>query len=95
MELVWLPRARNERRSQVSYIATKNPSAALDVGRRLRNAVEMLVEFPYGGRPGRLAHTRELFVNDTPLVIIYRVESNRGEIHILRILHAKQKWPPE
>jgi toxin ParE1/3/4 len=95
MELVWLPRARHERRSQISYIASENPFAALDVGLRLRNAIENLTEFPAAGRPGRLAGTRELFVHNTSLIAIYRIRNDLDEIHILRVLHAKQKWPPE
>jgi toxin ParE1/3/4 len=95
MELVWLPRARYERRSQIAYIALHDPQAALDVGGRFRNSIEILADFPRAGRPGRMIGTHELVITKTSLVAIYRIDDGRGEVHILRILHARQKWPPE
>lgn len=95
MDLVWLPGARQERRSQIACIASRHPAAALEVGLRLRAAVENLTLFPDAGRPGRIPGTRELVIADTPLVAIYRVDEKREDVQILRILHARQKYPPE
>jgi len=39
--------------------------------------------------------THELVIAKTPFIAIYRIDDDLGEVHILRILHAKQKWPPE
>lgn len=95
MELVWLPRARYERRSQIAYIALHDPQAALDMGGRRRTSIEILTDFPRAGRPGRMLGTHELVIAKTPFIAIYRIDNDRGEVHILRILHAKQKWPSE
>jgi toxin ParE1/3/4 len=53
------------------------------------------MRFPESGRIGRLRHTRELVVPQTPFIAIYRLSPSGNEIHILRLLHAAQKWPPE
>jgi toxin ParE1/3/4 len=95
MDLVWLLRARQERRSQISYIASRNPAAALDIGLMLYNAVERLTQFPDSGRPGRAPNTRELVIAHTQLIAVYRIDRKADEIQILRILHAKQKYPLE
>lgn len=95
MKLLWLAQARLERQSQLSYLADRNPQAAAEVGDRLMRAVRMLTRFPESGRMGRLRHTRELVVPQTPFIAIYRLSPSGDEIHILRLLHAAQKWPPE
>jgi toxin ParE1/3/4 len=95
MDLIWLPEARLERRSQLAYIASKDPMAAIAVGLRLRNAVEKLTVFPNADRPGRRAGTRELVVTGTSLIVIYAVNEGSGEVQILGIVHAKQKYPPQ
>ena len=77
------------------YIELKNPRAAIEQDLLVEVAVGKLAFFPEMGRIGRLRRTRELVVGGTPFIVVYRVESNLDEIHILRILHAKQKWPPE
>jgi len=58
---------------------------------RVFSAVEMLLDFPESGRPGRLVDTRELVVGKTPYILPYRL---RGDmIEILRVLHGRQRWP--
>lgn len=39
--------------------------------------------------------TRELVIANTPLIAIYRVDEQMEEVQILRILHARQKYPAE
>ena len=48
-------------------------------------------ENPGMGKAGRVPKTRELFVADTPYIVIYHVKGNRLEI--LRIFHGARKWP--
>ena len=95
MELVWFAKARRERGSQLAYIASHNVLAAIDAGLRLREAVERLTSFPHSGRPGRTPETRELIVPHTSFIVVYAVDAQADEIHVLRILHARQKNPPE
>jgi plasmid stabilization system protein ParE len=59
------------------------------------HAVSKLAMFAEAGRKGRLGRTRELVVPGTQLIAIYRIRSDLGEVHILRILHARQKYPAE
>ena len=95
MRLVWLPQARQNLDHQMRYIAERNPLAAVDQDAKVTDAVLRLADFPELGRKGRLSQTRELTISGTPFLAVYRIFDELGEIHILRILHAKQKWPPE
>ena len=95
MRLVWFDQAELDIVEHTRYIELRSPSVAIEQDLLVEVAVGKLAFFPEMGRTGRLRHTRELVVGGTPFIAIYRVEANRDEIHILRILHAKQKWPPE
>jgi toxin ParE1/3/4 len=95
MDLIWLPEARYERRSQLAYIASQDPMAAIAVGMRLRNAVERQTDFPNTGRLGQRAETRELVITGTSLIVVYAVNESTDEVQILGIVYAKQKYLPE
>jgi toxin ParE1/3/4 len=47
--------------------------------------------FPYRGGPGRRQGTRELVLSPRPYILIYRIAGEA--IHVVRILHAAQRWP--
>ncbi|OWJ61991.1 type II toxin-antitoxin system RelE/ParE family toxin [Inquilinus limosus] len=91
MKLEWLPMALMNRRSQLAYIAERNPWAAIDMGEIIETAVQRLTEHPHVGRPGRHKGTRELVVVGTPFVIAYRIEPEK--VVILRLVHGAQRWP--
>ena len=78
---------------QLSYIADRNPRAAVDLGAAIEAAVSRLADFPESARPGRVPGTRELVVPATPFVVVYRIEVTG--VVILRVLHGAQKWPPD
>ena len=48
------------------HILADNPEAALRVVDTIRQTVQMLIEYPYLGRSGRVADTRELVIPGTP-----------------------------
>jgi toxin ParE1/3/4 len=50
-----------------------------------------LIALPALGRPGRVADTRELIVHRNYL-LIYDVTGE--DVRILRVLHARRRWPP-
>ena len=89
--LVWLKRAIHDRDAQIDYIAQDNPLAAVSQGDRIDVQVDMLLQQPQMGRPGRKQGTRELVISRTPLIVVYRINGNR--IELLRLLHGSQKWP--
>jgi toxin ParE1/3/4 len=89
--LVWLKRAIQDRDAQLDYIAEDNPLAAVSQGDRIDEQVDVLLEQPQMGRPGRKQGTRELVISHTPFVVVYRIKGQR--IELLRLLHGAQKWP--
>lgn len=92
--LVWLQRAINDRDAQLDYIAQDNPLAAISQGDRIDEQVDVLIEHPQMGRPGRKKGTRELVISRTPFIVVYRVKGGqRQRIELLRVLHGSQKWP--
>ncbi len=94
--LVWLQRAINDRDAQLDYIAQDNPLAAISQGDRIEEQVDVLIEHPQMGRPGRKKGTRELVISRTPFIVVYRVKGKgkqKQRIELLRVLHGSQKWP--
>jgi toxin ParE1/3/4 len=91
MRLVWTVAALGDLAAARAYIAHDNPAAADNQIGRVLAAVPRLVRFPELGRPGRHAGTRELVVQRTPYIVAYRVHA--AAIEILRVLHARQRWP--
>jgi plasmid stabilization system protein ParE len=55
--------------------------------------VELLIETPEIGRPGRIEGTRELVIQRTPYIAAYRIDGET--VRILRVLHGAQEWPDE
>lgn len=92
MKIRWLSLALADLDEVGKYIAEDNPRQAVAVVLRIIDAVELLVDHPEIGRPGRVGGTRELVVADLPYIIPYR---KKGEwLEILRVFHQKRKWPP-
>jgi toxin ParE1/3/4 len=89
--LVWLERAIHDRDAQVDYIAQDNPLAAVSQGGRIEEQVDILLQQPQMGRPGRKQGTRELVISRTPFIVVYRINGKR--IELLRLLHGSQQWP--
>jgi toxin ParE1/3/4 len=70
------------------YIAADNPKAAVEVAQRIRDSVRKLSEFPYIGRPGDDAVTREWNVRRTPYLVVYRLREDA--IEIVRVWHMRR-----
>ncbi len=84
--------ARHDLELIYDYIAGDDLAAAVRVGQRIRGQVMALTDHPKIGRVGRVEGTRELVINRTPYVVVYRLTAERVEI--LRVLHGAQQWPP-
>ena len=91
MILVWLPSASMTRDAQLDYIAQESLTAAINQDAEIEKQVDMLLQYPEMGRPGRIKTTRELVIGRTPFIVAYRVKDDR--IEILRVLHGAQQWP--
>jgi len=94
VKLVWLARARANRTDAIAYLAGGNPRAALDQLDEIERQTDMLMDYPEMGRVGRKRGTRELVLNRTPFIIVYRLRPRAKRIEILRLLHGAQQLPP-
>ena len=86
----WRPLAEADLDTIVDYVARDNLKAAIELGDKIERRVTELGDQPRLYRAGRVKNTREMVV-DANYVVIYRIK--RGEIEIIRILHAAQQWP--
>jgi toxin ParE1/3/4 len=91
LKLSWLPKAIANRNAQIAYIAKDNPLAAITQGDRIAEQIEVLLQHPEMGRPGRKKGTRELVISRTPFVVVYRVKGML--IEVIRLLHSSQQYP--
>jgi plasmid stabilization system protein ParE len=74
------------------YIAETSPDSAHRIARLIVDGIASLHTFPNRGRPGRVNGTGEFVFAPPPFVAVYEV---RDEVHVLRILHGAQRWPPQ
>lgn len=87
----WLPLASTNRFKQLDHIAQDNPLAAISQDEQIERQVDMLMQHPRMGRPGRKKGTRELVISRTPFIVVYRVKGTR--IEVVRLLHSSQQYP--
>jgi toxin ParE1/3/4 len=93
VKLVWSAFALSDRDEIYNYIESESPRSAAAMDVRIRECVELLLEFPESGRVGRVKGTRECVITRSPYIAAYMV---KGEvIRILRVLHGAQVWPDE
>ncbi len=90
----WLAQANRNRFEQLDYIAQDNPLAAADQDAEIERQVNMLLQQPKLGRPGRVKGTRELVIGHTPFIVVSRIKGTQ-RIQILHLLHGSQLWPPK
>ncbi|MGZ8946474.1 MAG: type II toxin-antitoxin system RelE/ParE family toxin [Methylococcaceae bacterium] len=91
MSLQWTVSASTDLKAAINFIAQDSLSAALRQLDEIEEQTDRLAEYPMLGRAGRVKGTRELVVNRTPFIVVYRI---KGEmIQILRVLHGAQQSP--
>ncbi|RMW98760.1 type II toxin-antitoxin system RelE/ParE family toxin [Allofranklinella schreckenbergeri] len=90
LPIVWTEAARADLLGIVSYVAERNPAAAMRLGRAIEESTWPLPEHPHLFRPGRVPGTREI-VADSNYIVVYRI--GLRHIEILRVLHARQEYP--
>ncbi|OCA53553.1 type II toxin-antitoxin system RelE/ParE family toxin [Photorhabdus namnaonensis] len=93
MELVWTPRANRVREAAIDFIAQDDPIAALGQLDEIEYQTDLLPYQTEMGRPGRVKGTRELVINGTPFIVVYRVKPRLKRIEVIHFLHGAQQWP--
>jgi plasmid stabilization system protein ParE len=74
------------------FIAADNPDAADRIIGRFHEAASMLAEQPQLGRQVYARGSREFVISGTPYILLY--QATRSTVHIRRVRHAAQYWPP-
>ena len=95
MRIEWSPLALDDRDRIFDYyeIDQASPRAAVMVDERIEQQVDVLIDHPGLGRPGRVDDTRELVISKTPYLVAYRILGDA--VRILRVLHGRQLWPED
>jgi addiction module RelE/StbE family toxin len=94
MTLRYTRRAHRHLEAIARYISERNPDAAVQVGARIRESIELLEIFSNIGRDGDLFGTRELIVPGLPYVVVYRAaRENETAVTILGVYHGAQLRP--
>ena len=91
MTIVWSPTVVEDLEHLRATIEQYNPRAAAKVARAILRRVESLAKFPGMGKPGRIPHTRELVIPDTPFIAVYTTVEQT--VQIVTVLHTARKWP--
>ena len=94
MPLQWTEPAARDLDKIEQYISLENsPSVAIDIVLKVIETVEMVLpSHPRAGRMGRVRGTRELIIDGTPFIVVYR-ERGPNYLQVLRVLHDAQQWP--
>lgn len=80
------PEAASWLKTEIAYVADRNPAAARKIVERIRQARRNLAEYPRIGPPGLIPGTRRVVVS--PYVLT--VQQNSGVVEIAAIRHARQ-----
>lgn len=88
MKILYRLEALADLNGHVSHIARDDSFAAKRVGVRIRSAINRLAIFPYSGRTGCVADTRELIVAQLPYIVVYRVTNC---VEIIAIVHGRER----
>ena len=91
MRVVFSDRAKLRLRQIHRYIAEDNPVAAERVAIRIRQTVELLVDFPRIGRIWEDGATRALPVSGLPYRVHYRIDEAMETVQIITIAHTSRK----
>ena len=89
----WSRNALDDLKSQISFIAKRNPTAARNVADRILAACASL-ETMATGRRGRISGTYERLVTNLPYIVAYSITTERGHevVSILRVIHTSRDW---
>jgi len=92
--IIYTCKAENDLDSIFSFIAENNPLNALNYINRMQSAIENLVISPYIGvscRSKRIKRDCRILIF-TNYLIFYKVNEEKKQINILRILHGSRRY---
>lgn len=72
-----------------AYILSESPSGAARIGARIRKRANDLAQFPFQGTKSQRQDLFQLYVSQTPYMLIYRVRAD--EVQIVTIVHTSQR----
>ncbi|WP_067516375.1 type II toxin-antitoxin system RelE/ParE family toxin [Endozoicomonas ascidiicola] len=89
--ILWEVESLNDREKIFEFLFDFNPVAAEETDNLIEASVELLLDQPNmgvqrDGIPGRL-----LILPEVSMIVSYSV--NGSDIHVMRVLHQKQKFP--
>ena len=93
-QVIWSDAAIADLESICSFIAERNPDAALRVGRQVLEHTRLLVEFPMIGPAyprGSHGHLREIVCR--PYRIFYDVSEDARRVEVLHVWHGARQEP--
>ena len=92
--IIWTKPAAQDVDAIWEYLRERSTNAAEHVLNTILKAVDRLAEFPYSGRPGHLAETRELVIARYPYIVVYGVidVAEPTEVVVYRVFHGTQNW---
>ena len=92
--IIWSQTAAEDLKEIVLFIAGDNKDAAAGLAERIFHHIERAAEMPFSNRV--VPEKSELSIRESilkPYRIIYKVDSDRNAIYILRIWHAYRGMP--
>jgi toxin ParE1/3/4 len=94
MRVRYTPRARSDLQSILQYIDERSPRGARNIKRAVQKTIELIGEFPEGGRRAGEQATRVLPAGRYPYLIYWSVD--QGEAWLVHIRHARRRpWEGE
>ena len=88
MRVRFTPRARNDLAAILQYIDERSPRGTQNMKRAIRKTIQLIGEFPEGGRHAGEQKTRVLPVGRYPYLIYWSIEAD--EAWIVHIRHARR-----
>ncbi len=89
MTVRWTPTGSDDLETIYDYIAQDNPDKAHQTVQRIVSEIGTLSQFPFSGRKGVRAGTRELIF--PPYVVVYHLTDE--VVEIVHIIHGARRWP--
>ena len=92
MRVVISVRAEDNLSSIQRYLSKRNPPAARNTVQRLRQAIDLLADFPSLG-PAWKGSTRAMTVTGLPYRVHYRIEEAADRVVVITVAHVRQRPP--